>query len=85
MVLQKVGHSDEGTYICTAENGVAVPDTAAAMLTVLRKFFLRKSIPQVARSYHPSMLNPCWANIRLMFVDKPFKYICWPLRPQNLL
>ena len=39
LVLQKVGHSDEGTYICTAENGVAFPDTAAAVLTVLRKFF----------------------------------------------
>ena len=38
MVLQNVGHNDEGTYICTAENGVGLPDTAAAVLTVLRKF-----------------------------------------------
>lgn len=72
MVLQKVGHNDEGTYICTAENGLGLPDTAAAVLTVLRKFLLfllKKYIPQVASSYHRTMLNLCWANIRLMFVD----------------
>ena len=40
MVLQNVGHNDEGTYICTAENGVGLPDTAAAVLTVLRKFLI---------------------------------------------
>ena len=70
MVLQNVGHNDEGTYICTAENGLGLPDTAAAVLTVLRKspvIFSQKYIPLLARSNHPTMLNPCWVNTRLMF------------------
>ena len=48
LVLQKVGHNDEGTYICTAENGLGLPATAAAVLTVLRKFpviFTKKIYP----------------------------------------
>lgn len=37
LVLTNVGHPDEGTYICTAKNGAGEPDTASAILTVLRK------------------------------------------------
>ena len=37
LVLTNVGHRDEGTYMCTAKNGAGVPDTASAVLTVLRK------------------------------------------------
>ena len=37
LVLQNIGHRDEGTYVCNANNGIGRPDTAGAVLTVLRK------------------------------------------------
>lgn len=72
MVLQNVGHNDEGTYICTAENGVGLPDTAAAVLTVLRKFliiFAQKIYPTSSQFLSSNNVEPMLANIRLMFVD----------------
>lgn len=71
MVLQNVGHNDEGTYICTAENGVGLPDTAAAVLTVLRKFliiFTQKIYPTSSQFLSSNNVEPMLANIRLMFV-----------------
>lgn len=38
LVLQNVDHRDEGTYVCNANNGLGLPDTAGAVLTVLRKY-----------------------------------------------
>ena len=38
LVLQNVGRHDAGTYICKAENGLGLPDTAPAVLNVLRKY-----------------------------------------------
>ena len=38
LVLQNVTHSDEGTYICTANNGLGLPDTASALLAILREY-----------------------------------------------
>ena len=72
MVLRSVGHNDEGTYICTAENGVGLPDTAAAVLTVLRKFliiFTQKIYPISSQFLSSNNVEPMLANIRLMFVD----------------
>ena len=36
--LQNVEARDAGAYICEAKNGVGYPDTATAILTVLRKY-----------------------------------------------
>ena len=72
MVLQNVGHNDEGTYICTAENGVGLPDTAAAVLTVLRKFliiFTQNIYTTSSQFLSSNNVEPMLANIRLMFVD----------------
>lgn len=33
-----MGRHDKGTYVCKAENGLGKPDTAAAILDVLRKY-----------------------------------------------
>ena len=38
LVLQNVSRHDRGTYMCKAENGLGLPDTAAAVLNVLRKY-----------------------------------------------
>ena len=38
LVLQNVGRHDGGTYVCKAENGLGFPDTADAVLSVLRKY-----------------------------------------------
>lgn len=33
-----MGRHDKGTYVCKAENGLGLPDTAAAVLDVLREY-----------------------------------------------
>ena len=38
LVVQNVTRHDGGTYICTAKNGLGLPDTAAAVLNVLREY-----------------------------------------------
>ena len=38
LVLQNVNRHDKGTYVCEANNGVGLPDTAAAVLNVLREY-----------------------------------------------
>ena len=38
LVLQNVSRHDTGTYVCKAENGIGLPDTAAAILNVLREY-----------------------------------------------
>lgn len=38
LVLQNVGRHNGGTYVCKAENGLGFPDTADAVLSVLRKY-----------------------------------------------
>ena len=38
LVLQNVGWHDKGTYVCKAENDLGLPDTAAAVLDVLREY-----------------------------------------------
>ena len=38
LVLHSVSRHDKGTYVCEAKNGVGLPDTAAAVLNVLRKY-----------------------------------------------
>ena len=38
LVLQNVSRHDEGTYVCEAKNGLGLPDTAAAVLNVLREY-----------------------------------------------
>ena len=38
LVLQNVSRHDKGTYECEAKNGLGMPDTAAAVLNVLRKY-----------------------------------------------
>ena len=40
LVLQNASRHDAGTYVCKAENGVGLPDTAAAVLSVLREYRL---------------------------------------------
>ena len=37
LVLDNVDRCDEGTYVCKATNGLGLPDTATAVLSVLRK------------------------------------------------
>ena len=37
LVLDNVDHRDAGTYVCKATNGLGLPDTAAAVLSVLCK------------------------------------------------
>ena len=37
LVLTSVAREDEGTYICTASNGVGTPSSATTRLTVLCK------------------------------------------------
>ena len=36
-VIRNVSRYDGGTYICTAKNGLGLPDTKAAVLSVLRE------------------------------------------------
>ena len=38
LVLHNVSRHDEGTYVCEAKNGLGLPDTAAAVLNVLREY-----------------------------------------------
>ena len=38
LVLQNVSRHDKGTYVCEAKNGLGLPDTAAAVLNVLREY-----------------------------------------------
>lgn len=38
LVLQNVNRHDAGTYMCKAENGVGLPDSAVVVLNVLRKY-----------------------------------------------
>ena len=38
LVLQNVSRHDVGTYVCEARNGIGLPDTAAAVLNVLREY-----------------------------------------------
>lgn len=38
LVLQNVSRHDTGTYVCEAKNGLGLPDTAAAVLNVLREY-----------------------------------------------
>ena len=38
LVLQNVSRHDTGTYVCEARNGIGLPDTAAAVLNVLREY-----------------------------------------------
>ena len=38
LVIKNVSRYDGGTYICTAENGLGLPDTAGAVLNVLCKY-----------------------------------------------
>lgn len=38
LVLQNVTQHDAGRYMCKAENGLGLPDTATAVLNVLRKY-----------------------------------------------
>lgn len=33
-----MGRHDKGTYVCKAENDLGLPDTAAAVLDVLREY-----------------------------------------------
>ena len=40
LILQNVSRHEAGTYICKAENGLGLPDTAMAVLSVLRKYQL---------------------------------------------
>ena len=37
LVIRNVSRYDGGTYICTAKNGLGLPDTKAAVLNVLRE------------------------------------------------
>ena len=38
LFLQNMSRHDRGTYMCKAENGLGLPDTAAAVLEVLREY-----------------------------------------------
>ena len=38
LVIKNVSRYDGGTYICTAKNGLGLPDTARAVLNVLCKY-----------------------------------------------
>lgn len=65
LVLQNVSHSDEGTYICTANNGLGLPDTASALLAILHKPLntrLEASIPDNIGVINASVILRCTAD-----------------------
>ncbi|KAJ7371578.1 hypothetical protein OS493_024253 [Desmophyllum pertusum] len=65
LVLQNVSRHDAGTYVCKAENGVGLPDTAAAVLSVLHKPYdtkLEASIPDNIGVINSSIILTCNAN-----------------------
>ncbi|KAL9964706.1 hypothetical protein ACROYT_G028382 [Oculina patagonica] len=65
LVLQNVSRHDAGTYMCKAENGAGLPDTAAAVLQVLHKPYdtkLEASIPDNVGVINSSIILTCSAN-----------------------
>ncbi|RMX54502.1 hypothetical protein pdam_00019992 [Pocillopora damicornis] len=65
LVIKNVSRYDGGTYICTAHNGLGLPDTAGAVLNVLYKPYntrLEASIPDNVAIINSSLILNCTAK-----------------------
>jgi len=65
LILQNVSRHEAGTYICKAENGLGLPDTAMAVLSVLHKPYdtkLQASVPDNVGVINSSLIVNCTAN-----------------------